>query len=65
VDSVNEAVDAMPSAWEDYGNQLEKSINAATDAARQAVDTTTRGAEETADSAARGTKKIVSSKKSS
>ena len=27
VDSVNEAVGVISSAWEDYGNQLEKSIN--------------------------------------
>lgn len=65
MDRVNEAVSVISTAWEEYGDQLGKSMNTAANAARSAMDTTTRGAEEAADNAtAKSTRKGASSKKS-
>src|SRR5680860_74720 len=49
-DSVTKAVGIVSQALEEYGEQLKKSKNAATDEVQQAADTTTRGSKETADS---------------
>ncbi len=49
VDSVNKAVGIVSQALEEYGEQLQKGKNAATDD-QQAADTATRGSKEAADS---------------
>ncbi len=50
VDSVNKAVDIVSEALEEYGEQLKKGENAATDKVQQAADTATRGSKKTAGS---------------
>jgi hypothetical protein len=63
LDSVNEAVDIVTQAWEEYGKQVEKSMKTATDAVQRAAQTATRGSQEAMSSATESTKK-ASPKKS-
>jgi len=50
VDSINETVGIVAQSWEKCADQLEKSMNAATNKVQQAADTTKRKSEEAVDS---------------
>jgi hypothetical protein len=56
VESVNEAIRIVSAAWEQYGAELEKSMNTAMDQVRQAADSAMRQVQKNADAAADSTK---------
>jgi predicted nucleic acid-binding protein len=64
LDSVNEAMNIMSGAWQQYGEQLEKGLASGADVFRRMTDTATRGAEEASSRAAKTTEKAASSKRS-
>jgi hypothetical protein len=64
VDCVNEAVDIVSEAWDEYGDQLEQSIHTARDKAQQATHAATQAIKEATNTATESTKRAASSKKS-
>ncbi len=64
LDSVNEAVSIVSDAWEQYGDQVGKNMQTATDALQRAGQDTMRQTEQAAGSATSGTKRATSTKKS-
>jgi hypothetical protein len=55
--SVDEAVRIITTAWEEYGDQLGKSMKTATDAFQRAAETAAQGTEEAVRSATASTRK--------
>jgi gas vesicle protein len=64
VDCVNEAIGILSEAWDEYGQQLQESVNGARERARRAAQAAAKGVKEASESASETSKRAASTKKS-